>query len=623
MKKQFLLIVPLIFFLSKAFSQDFQLIRDTGEKLNDFPIMEVVNDTAAVYKNVHKAVSATFMGDAVQLYHLAQNYLINTGQLDHPEPAYLAITKNEGGFAKKGFYLRQGTQLMDKTHASYIDLTESNITGKLDKVSSITQIFPHELGHAIYRMLSQHDTIEHQSNASSMHYFSLITDYAVAFNEGFAEHIENVARHFERNDSIKAGIDKSIVEMKPFVLRSAQAFKRDFQWPLRLDYYKETMVVWYQKYEDYMRAEHAVRDEATYKNIAPDLGNPEDMITIRNCGIQQSDIKRNKSQLMASEGFVSTFFTHLFSTGLPDHYETPAFYRPFLKDTLTAVTNPSEMFSPLQNMFSKYFYVMNRHVNSETSDSAQLIDFILGYTKEFPDDAEFMLSTYENLTGEKFDSLLAPQIWFLVKNYHHRVLALDALDAITVPVYTFDLNQAEVEDLLTLKGIPRNEAESVIKYRDQKGFLENYDEISSIPGIQQETVKLLNESKFDKEYYNSIDEGDLNIQALLVKPVIHLLSRMGIYFLIICAFMYAGFLRSVPIRKLSITFLKYLFFFLLFGLVGLVSVVIQGKTLIIFLPFLAMFLLIGLIILRKRKEALYRFFAVAGLMGVLVLYSLI
>ena len=86
------------------------------------------------------------MKDALNLYYLAAVYLKNKNELSTIEPAYLALSKNDGGFAKVGFYLKEGSGQIEKANVPYIDLVESRIKGPHNRLMSITQLYPHEMG---------------------------------------------------------------------------------------------------------------------------------------------------------------------------------------------------------------------------------------------------------------------------------------------------------------------------------------------------------------------------------------------------------------------------------------------------------------------------------------------
>ena len=167
------------------------VMQPTGDMINDLPEMVLISDTLQLYKKVNDIVSNSFVKDAVELYFLAENYLYNKNKITAIEPAYLALSKNDGGFAKVGFYLKNEEGHIEKSNTPYIDIVEGRIEGNYEKLMSITQLYPHEMGHLIYGMLNSNKGNYH-SRSVDMHYFSVITDYTTAFNEGFAEHIENI-----------------------------------------------------------------------------------------------------------------------------------------------------------------------------------------------------------------------------------------------------------------------------------------------------------------------------------------------------------------------------------------------------------------------------------------------
>ena len=95
-----------------------------------------------------------------------------------------------------------------------------------------------------------------------MHYFSVRTDYSIAFNEGFAEHIENVSRAFEENETIKSGVFADINRIKIKSKFAIDGFEKDFLYPFRFGYFKMSMPIWYQKFENLKRYEHALNGSA-------------------------------------------------------------------------------------------------------------------------------------------------------------------------------------------------------------------------------------------------------------------------------------------------------------------------------------------------------------------------
>lgn len=602
---------------------DFLLLRATGNRIDSLPEMVLVPDTAAVYQITRKAIANSFMGEAIRLYHIAQRYLINQGKLVTPEPAYLAITTNKGGFAKTGFVLRKEGRNVPKPNAHFVDLTEGNLLARMDRLQSISQLYPHELMHVMFKMLSSQKGRKNHSFNVNMHYFSVITDYNTAFNEGFAEYMENISRLHESNNTLRDGISRQVKNSETFLKVHGQGFKRDIQWPLRLDYYKASMLVWYGQFEDYKRYVFARSDEETFVRPATGIKNLRDAIMLRNAGIENARLKKkNQVQCMASEGFVSTFLTHLAESELPGIYREPEFYKQFLEDT-TVTPQPQKIFTPVENLFAKYFYVLHRHVSYEKSDRAQLLDFIEGYIHEFPDEAVTVLAVYKNLTGTEFSNQMPAPLWFLVKDYNHPVLVLDAFGAMTVPVYTFDINMAEAEDLMTIPGVSSTIAATILDHRNANGLFQSYEEVFALPGLTEEVRAILRNHIIDKKYLDSLDEEDLSVTALIVTPVKHLLTKSLGYFLIIMAFILSLHPRGASWGNKVVTVLKYFFLFLLFVVAGLASVIINGNTIGIFSAIALIYLIITFIILHKKKPVMIRNYLITGLMMMIVLYSII
>jgi hypothetical protein len=607
--------------LAAQANQALVLIQPTGKLVNNLPEMTIVADSNAIFRLVDSAYRTTFVGEAVKLYYLAQLYMFNRGEFQVMEPAYLAVTKNQGGFAKQGFYLVEtdGT-VSDKSSVHYIDLTEGNITAPFEKLSSVTQLYPHELMHAIYKMLSYSDTTEMISYNVNMHYFSVITDHNTAFNEGFAEHMEKVAVFFEPSETIRKGKSTTIEEMEPKLRQRIAGFKRDYRWPLRIGYYKASMLLWYQQYEDYKRNVHATGNNACFMNSHPELSNTRDMIILRNAGLDQdASDRRNLVQQMASEGFISTFFTHLALNDLGSYYRPGEFYRNFLVDT-AILMDPGEEFSQLQNLFLKYFHVLHNYVNYQHSDRAQLIDFIDGYIMEFPEEASLVLSTYRKLTGNDYNPVLPPPLWLMVKDYDHPVLVMDPYGAITVPVYTFDLNVAETADLLTIRGIDSETAEKIIEYRDRVGLFRSFEELKDIQGLDKTDIELLLSNKLDEQYLESLPEENISISALIVTPLLQLLKNGMLAFIVIGIIVIGLNYKDHNIKQVVFQLLKKLAIWILFLVAGLASLVFSGNPVMFVAGFVAVYFIIVVLVLRKNRPVLTKNLVISLLMAGLMMY---
>jgi len=54
---------------------------------------------------------------------------------------------------------------------------------------------------------------------------------------------------------------------------------------------------------------------------------------------------------------------------------------------------------------------------------------------------------------------------------------------------TVNVNKASAQELQAALGIPANEAQIIVSYREQKGNFKTWEEVSSVPGITSEKIK--------------------------------------------------------------------------------------------------------------------------------------
>ena len=575
---------------------------------NDYPVMQYLPDTLSIYRDVHDAFENSFLKHAHRLYSLSQRYASHLEIVEHPESMYLAITKNEGGYAKRGFYLDAGGKLIDKTNIPYIDITEKAAAGKLSGLMSLTQLFPHELGHVLYHMFSDEDSLSYNNHSVDMHYFSVITDYPTAFNEGFAEHMENISRLGEENQSIKAGIEKDIQRIEILTAFSRKKFKRDLRIRLRIGFYKATMVNWFQKYEDLKRYSHAMDGTIKFRSTTPDFPQAADRITYRNTALEWDPSKlRNKVQSHSTEGMICSFFTSLTRSELGLSYRDSAFYSAFRRGDEVLQLPMEALLSPTENMFVKYFYVFHTFMLSNNSKKSQLIDFIEGYITSFPDESQVLLEIYSEVFGEAYSPSLPPPVWLLVKNYKHRLLTLDAYGAITIPFYTFDLNAAEPEDLLTIKGLSEENAREIIEYRDKNGLFDKIPVPETWPGVDPRTCELLHQHAFNQQAFEEgVEAYEANIQIgrLFIKPLLDLGLKTLIYLLLFYLVYYLLLSRG---RKK--TYLRWIFSFtghyllwILVVLSGIFAVFAFNHPMLMVLVLHALLLSSSCLIYRKDRK---------------------
>jgi hypothetical protein len=610
-------------FLYQKNIQKVVILKPTDKKKNNVPIYEIFSEEAENKKIVEELFQTSFMRNSVRLYFLAQNYLINSGILEKQEPAYLLLSYNQGGFPRFGFYFKKENKLIDKRHVPYIDLMKNN-NRQEDYMGSMTQIYPHEMGHILYSMLSnKHE--DDMPGSIDVHFVCITTDFRTAFDEGFAIHFENIAKEHEPDESLKKRIFNDIEHQKKRIEQRVAGYDRDFRFPLRLDYYRTTMILWYQNFEQLKRFEWVKSGTIKYKNAARNTNDIEKALFYRNSGIYFDEKHlRTIQQALSTEGVIASFFTALMESDLIHVYQEQDFYTKFLNEGEDFPLKPQEIFTPLENEYLKIFNVLKKHVNVSKPSQYPFLDFIVGYIKEFPEEKAEINRLVKFSTGYDFTDYIGPELWIMNKNYKHGFLIMDQFGANTLPLYTFNLNAADAIDLLTFKDISKGQAQKIIEYRKKKGLIKDFDELSSIPEVSQTTVALLKKSEFDADYVRNITQKlSFNIKGIFSGALIHLLLRGLLYYLIFMIGYYLIFLwkseikNKVRIKVIAGKFLK-LFFMILLGLSGLLFF---SNPLILFLPVVLLYMAIELFV---RKDALKRKDAVltSFIMVMMILYSL-
>ncbi|MCB0804250.1 MAG: hypothetical protein KDC05_00540, partial [Bacteroidales bacterium] len=234
-------------------SRKFVILGPTDSLVNDLAVLRKKPSDDTVCEVVYDLAATSSMNLSVKLYERIQYFLVNTGEQDQTEPAYLLLSQHQGGFPRHGFYLLQGDSLIDKSHVSYVELVKNN-PGPEDHLGSMTQMYPHELGHVYYHLLTA-DSDSAAPGTTDIHYVTLVTDFGTAFNEGFAIHFENMARMFEPDPERKEKVLSDVILKKEKTEKRRGPFRRDFTFPGRIGFYRASMVFWYQDFEDIKRFE--------------------------------------------------------------------------------------------------------------------------------------------------------------------------------------------------------------------------------------------------------------------------------------------------------------------------------------------------------------------------------
>ncbi|OOM68194.1 helix-hairpin-helix domain-containing protein [Clostridium sp. BL-8] len=557
-------------------TQNIIVLKGTDETKDGFPVYELMDDDKLFMDIYNKS----FIKKSVELYGKALQY----SNLDSKD-IYFAFRENSGCYGNIGFYLKKDGQLYDKTKSPYIELS----TGQLknyNALESITQILPHEMGHVIQKITTSNNG-EINQNVVDMHYSNIQTEYSTAFCEGFGEHFEVISRMYEENNEIKNGIYKEIEGIKNSTKSIVNSASRDFTLPLRLDYYREVSQFWQQKYENLKRHELGLNGDCKYKNLSYDFMDPEKSILYRNMGLYQDKTKmKSLEQSLSTEIVVSNFFIKLITT-----------------DT-----------GELNERYSKVFNVFNKYLNKDSKP--QLIEFVNGYIREYPQEKERILQIFKDSTGHDFTEECAPEIWCISEGEHSNII-FDQFRGLKFPYYIFNINTCEKEDLLRLKGISKSDTEGIIAYRDKNNGFKSTEEFSHIEGVSGKAIEILtnntnkeqiekitstmNESKFEKSF-----------STIFIANFKHLISRTIMWFVIFFITYYLFAMKASFKSKKSIVIaaIKKFFKLALYVLIGFMAVavssiiVIGNKTLnpiIIFIAVIFIYEGITLLVIRKDK----------------------
>lgn len=414
------------------------VMRPTGQERDGVPVLEQHPDG----KPVTDALLRGFSGRLLRLFALQQEFLRQkTGRV--PEPAYLALSDRQGGFPRFGFWLDDEW----KPDTGWVDLHRGlSLTGRF---GAMDQIFPHELVHVILHQLAGEPRT---SGANQVHAVSIRTDPVIAFNEGFAEHVQILAI-----DDPDAAAETQALAVDEETLRRAQSafarYARDLNARLPLVRPSQMrFLLWYSANEQVLRY-HAVKANSLARvTVVPErLLAKSDKYTAylyHSTVLAAVDAPaKPASVLLSTEGVVS----HLFWRWVTDD----ALQRRLCDESFYAqyATTRSGVV-PWENVYLKLFHALYA---GKPSDTAELIR---AYVREFPEDAaDVQRLVRETLLGQSLPE--APEIWLANTVLQTGTSLFDQYRALP-RVHTFDSNAATPFDWLTVPGVTPDTAAQLV-----------------------------------------------------------------------------------------------------------------------------------------------------------------
>ncbi len=232
------------------------------------PVVTRVHE-GKLYAALQREAREGFTATALALDELAMKVAGQPGRT-----SWLMLSREDGGFARHGFWLREGEALrwMDEPMVDLVVDADSVADG------SFEEIFAHELGHVMLRRLLPNLP---QGHSRTPHHSFSITDQQTAFDEGWATHFQGLARRLTGNERLRA--QDYGLEGKPYL-------------PL-----------WLSNLDRASRIDGMRQNWFVHRQVTPD-GSGDDIERREVSTLFDRASLKNGAQMLASEGAVATFF---------------------------------------------------------------------------------------------------------------------------------------------------------------------------------------------------------------------------------------------------------------------------------------------------------------------------
>jgi hypothetical protein len=518
-------IVPQVEIVSPVLDGRGQVVQAITPDGKTFPVFRLAEESPFA-RRIRTVLATSFAYHVLKLDRYARNLLLwelrrrrTLEDLHEPRltaPMYLLLSKEEGGYARFGFWLEGPRRERRLVLAGYVDQVvndESPDTGGFE------EIFSHELAHLILKSLVGDLSL---GPSRKMHMSMTVTDYSAAFDEGYAEHFQPLVRDASKNPRLRE------------LMKGSTPTDLDLLWISRLDEQLRTVGV---------KQNLFIHPKALpVAALEPDPDLYKVYVDGETCVDFLSDELKNAQEMMASEGVVATLFYRIVNDErLRRHYREPAFYKRFLPAEVSVAT-PQEAVTPYENINLKIFAAM-RAMAGGTNDSYRpwMVALVKTYVTLFPDEAEAMHGTFLKTTrgvtasqevaaaferaaadgrrGEieafrqssraahtllrslidqvargklAIDGNLGPELWLL--NPHFKIAPALWEPERTLPL-SVNLNTASETELMSLPGVNLVLARRIVAARRARGFFRELSELEKGAGVPPDVIKSLEAMK--------------------------------------------------------------------------------------------------------------------------------
>jgi len=431
------------------------VLQPTGDSQDGLPVFQRHPQGPLVAE----ALSHGFSGRLLRLYAMEQAYLQRRSGAT-PEPAYLLLSKRQGGFPEFGFVL--GTD--QKPGVGYVDLPQSQRV--IGRFGAMDQIFPHELMHIIARQLAGRPR---DSGANQVHAVGVRTDPVQAFSEGFAEHVQILAV----DDPDAARETRVLIDDRDVRARAGRevaAFARELDAPfLLVSPSRMRFLLWFSQSEQVQRYWDVKANAwARAPAIPARLLKPSDKYgayLFRSVVPGATDDPpKPAGELLSTEGVVAHLFWRLVtSREIGERLRDESFYAMFGVSV--------ESLSPVENVYLKIFHALAAGKPSDTAG------FLRAYIRAYPDEVDAVQAVvHDALLGQALPD--APELWLANEAMQTGTSLFDQFRALP-RTHTFDANAASTFDWLTVPGVTQALAADLVRAAPYRRL----DDLMTIPGL--------------------------------------------------------------------------------------------------------------------------------------------
>jgi len=458
----------------------------------ELPVLKIVGPGDPRWKNLLQV----FSNPVSQAMLLAGPEFLN-----FPEPftGKIPVAINwDQPLARRGFILKKGEEMKVHSETYFVTLDTSPA---VVQEGGVEEIFPHELSHVFLLMLLGEENVYSRFRSTRMHLTTSTTDEALAFFEGWGNHLQPLSRDFTRNDA--------------FLFRTCFA--------------PGPQEFWCCKREDRLRLQGVPANIFIHppREIDPP---PRDLDTwyrdhLTSVNLAEDRLK-NANQLLASEGVMASFFYILArnliapprSLSLADYFRLSLGVIKGMKSYLDQdpIFSPDFFFPtrpPLLLIFLKTWkelfpagyqevwqvFLENTRLQTFSRELLEMLEPIYragryGKIEKLQELIPSWRGKNQKLLEDALASpnplpLYGPELW--VRNQEFQVAFGLWMEEPLSPL-TFDLNAAELFDLMTIPGMETGPARAILKSREKNGLFHSlqdlYERVDLSPDLRA-TIK--------------------------------------------------------------------------------------------------------------------------------------